>query len=111
MTDNVIISIKGKQLYAEGSPDEIELVTAGVLKRDSRGGYTVSYQESELDHALIHPHLFHRAAQGFQEPADHPHPQVEDHDRYDNFHTKSDQSRYLFIWPCTRPPTGSCPSG
>ena len=48
MTDNVIISIKGKQLYAEGSPDEIELVTAGVLKRDSRGGYTVSYQESEL---------------------------------------------------------------
>ena len=48
MTDNVIISIKGKQLYAESSPDEIELVTAGTLKRDSRGGFTVSYQESEL---------------------------------------------------------------
>ena len=48
MTENVIISIKGKQLYAESSPDEIELVTAGTLKRDSRGGYTVSYQESEL---------------------------------------------------------------
>ena len=48
MTDNVIISIKGKQLYAESSPDEMELVTSGVLKRDSRGGYTVSYQESEL---------------------------------------------------------------
>ena len=48
MTDNVIISIKGQQLYAESSPDEIELVTAGTLKRDSRGGFTVSYQESEL---------------------------------------------------------------
>lgn len=48
MTDNVIISIKGKQLYAESSPDEVELVTAGTLKRDSSGGYTVSYQETEL---------------------------------------------------------------
>ena len=48
MTENVIISIKGKQLYAESSPDEIELVTSGTLKRDSRGGFTVSYQESEL---------------------------------------------------------------
>ena len=25
MTDNVIISIKGKQLYAESGPDEMEL--------------------------------------------------------------------------------------
>ena len=48
MTDNVIISIKGKQLYAESSPEEIELVTSGTLKRDSRGGFTISYQESEL---------------------------------------------------------------
>ena len=48
MTENVIISIKGKQLYAESSPDEIELVTAGTLKWDARGGCTVSYQESEL---------------------------------------------------------------
>ena len=40
MTDNVIISIKGKQLYAEGGPDEVELVTAGTLKRDGAGGYT-----------------------------------------------------------------------
>ena len=48
MTDNVIISIKGKQLYAESSPDEIELVTPGTLKRDGLGGFTVSYQESEL---------------------------------------------------------------
>lgn len=48
MTENVIISIKGKQLYAESGPDEMELVTSGTLKRDSRGGLTISYQESEL---------------------------------------------------------------
>ena len=48
MTDNVIISIKGKQLYAESAPEEMELVTAGTLKRDGAGGYTVSYQETEL---------------------------------------------------------------
>ena len=48
MTDNVIISIKGKQLYAESSPEEMELVTSGVLKQDGLGGYTVSYQETEL---------------------------------------------------------------
>ena len=48
MTDNVIISIKGKQLYAESAPDEVELVTAGTQKRDGAGGYTVSYQETEL---------------------------------------------------------------
>lgn len=48
MTDNVIISIKGSQLYADSGPDEVELVTAGTLKRDGAGGYTVSYQETEL---------------------------------------------------------------
>lgn len=48
MTDNVIISIKGKQLYAESGPDEMELVTAGVLRREGEGRYTISYQESEL---------------------------------------------------------------
>ena len=48
MTDNVIISIKGKQLYAESGPDEMELVTAGTLKRDGGGSYTISYEESEL---------------------------------------------------------------
>lgn len=48
MTDNVIISIKGSQLYAESGPDDIELVTTGTLKRDGRGGYIISYQESEL---------------------------------------------------------------
>ena len=48
MSDNVIISIKGKQLYGEENPDEMELVTAGSLERDGRGGYTISYQETEL---------------------------------------------------------------
>ena len=48
MTDNVIISIKGRQLYAESSPDEMELVTSGTLLWDDQGGCTVSYQESEL---------------------------------------------------------------
>lgn len=47
MSDNVIISIRGKQLGEDG-PDEMELVTAGRLVRDERGGFTVSYQESEL---------------------------------------------------------------
>lgn len=48
MTDNAIISIKGRQLYAESSPDEVELVTSGTLKRDGAGGYIVSYAETEL---------------------------------------------------------------
>ena len=48
MTDNVIISIKGKQLYAESGPDEVELVTSGILKMDGPGRCTVSYEESEL---------------------------------------------------------------
>ena len=48
MTDNVIISIKGRQLYAENSPDEVELVTSGTLKQDGAGGYIVSYAETEL---------------------------------------------------------------
>ena len=47
-TDNVIISIKGKQIYAECIPDEIELVTAGTMERDGQGGCTITYQESEL---------------------------------------------------------------
>lgn len=46
--DNVVISIKGRQFYAESAPQEVELVTAGTLKCDGRGGCTVSYQETEL---------------------------------------------------------------
>ena len=48
MTDNVIISIKGKQLYTDSGPDEMELVTAGVLRQEGEGRYTISYQETEL---------------------------------------------------------------
>lgn len=47
MNDNVIISIKGKQVNENG-PDEMELVTAGSLSRNESGGFTVSYQETEL---------------------------------------------------------------
>lgn len=48
MTENVIISIKGRQLYDEQEPDGMELVTAGTLEVDPEGGYKLSYQESEL---------------------------------------------------------------
>lgn len=48
MPDNVIISIKGTQFSAEGGPDEMELVTAGVLSREGEDRYTISYEESEL---------------------------------------------------------------
>lgn len=46
MHDNVIISIKGRQVNENG-PDEIELVTAGRLICNEKG-VLVSYQESEL---------------------------------------------------------------
>lgn len=45
--NNVIISIKGSQVNENG-PDEMELVTEGRLVRNSEGGYTISYQETEL---------------------------------------------------------------
>ncbi len=48
MKDNVIISIKGRQISGDGTSDEMELVTPGSLTRDSGGRYTISYQESEL---------------------------------------------------------------
>ncbi len=48
MSENVIISIKGRQLFDGQEPDTMELVTAGTLERDTDGGYTLSYQESEL---------------------------------------------------------------
>ena len=47
MYDNVIISIKGRQVNENG-PDEIELVTAGHLVRSKSGDFIVSYQETEL---------------------------------------------------------------
>ena len=48
MTENVIISIKGKKLYDEQEPDGMELVTSGTLEVDPEGGYKLSYRESEL---------------------------------------------------------------
>jgi uncharacterized beta-barrel protein YwiB (DUF1934 family) len=45
--DNVIISIKGSQIYDGQEPDVTELVTAGTLRAED-GGYTIAYQESEL---------------------------------------------------------------
>ena len=47
MEKNVVISIKGTQKYEDTPPDVIELVTKGRLIRDE-GGYTLTYQESEL---------------------------------------------------------------
>ena len=46
MRDNVIISIKGKQVNENG-PDEMELVTEGRMICNDKG-VLVSYQESEL---------------------------------------------------------------
>ena len=47
MNENVIISIKGSQLYEGQAPDVTELVTNGTLRREN-GGYTIAYQETEL---------------------------------------------------------------
>ena len=48
MADNVILSIKGSQYQGGEPPEELELVTPGRLVRDGQGGYTISYEESEL---------------------------------------------------------------
>lgn len=47
MEENVIIFIKGSQLYEGQDPDVTELVTAGTLRREQEG-YTIAYQETEL---------------------------------------------------------------
>ena len=47
MGENVIISIKARQLYDEQEPDCMELVSAGTLEQTAEG-YTLSYEESEL---------------------------------------------------------------
>lgn len=47
MRDNVVISIKSRQITDSG-PDEIELVTAGRLMRTASGALTVTYQETAL---------------------------------------------------------------
>lgn len=99
MTDNVIISIKGKQLYAESGPDEMELVTSGVLKRDSRGGFLVSYQESELtglEGTTTKLHVHGGRVTLLREGASTP---------------RWCSRRGAATCPCMKRPTASCPSG
>ncbi len=47
MKQKVMLSIQGRQTYADQEPDNIELVTEGTMEfRD--GGWDISYEESEL---------------------------------------------------------------
>ena len=47
MNENVIISIRGQQLFDDQEPDVMELITPGRLEQ-TEDGFTLSYQESEL---------------------------------------------------------------
>lgn len=47
MKQKVMLSIQGRQIYADQEPDTIELVTEGTMEfRD--GGWEIVYEESEL---------------------------------------------------------------
>lgn len=47
MKQQVVLSIRGRQHYAEQEPEVIELVTHGTMEfRD--GGWDITYEESEL---------------------------------------------------------------
>ena len=47
MKQAVVLSIRGRQSYADQEPEVIELVTEGTMEfRD--GGWDISYEESEL---------------------------------------------------------------
>ena len=47
MRKDVVLSIRGRQTYADQEPEVIELVTEGVMElRD--GGWDIRYEESEL---------------------------------------------------------------
>ncbi len=48
MKQNVVLSLRGRQLYAGQEPDVIELVTDGVLESLSDGTWDISYEESAL---------------------------------------------------------------
>lgn len=48
MEKDVIISIKGQQVYPNSAPEVIELVTAGKLSKSEDNSITLSYQESEV---------------------------------------------------------------
>ena len=47
MRQAVVLSIRGKQQYADQEPEIIELVTDGFMEFRS-GGWDISYEESEL---------------------------------------------------------------
>lgn len=47
MAQNVILSVKGSQRYADQEPEMIELVTEGTLE-EIEGGWKLCYEESEL---------------------------------------------------------------
>lgn len=47
MKNNVVLSIRGRQTYADTEPDVIELVTEGTMVYRN-GGWDISYQESAL---------------------------------------------------------------
>jgi len=47
MKRDVVLSIRGRQTYADQEPEVIELVTEGTMEF-TRGGWDISYQESAL---------------------------------------------------------------
>ena len=47
MSTNVVLSIRGRQSYADQEPDVIELVTDGTMEYRN-GGWNISYEESSL---------------------------------------------------------------
>lgn len=47
MMQNVMLSVRGRQSYADQEPDIIELVTEGTLE-EVDGGWKLSYEESDL---------------------------------------------------------------
>lgn len=47
MTRDVLLSIRGRQVYQDQEPDVIELVTDGQMEF-ADGGWNISYQESDL---------------------------------------------------------------
>lgn len=47
MKTSVVLSIRGSQRYADQEPEIIELVTEGTMEF-TRGGWDITYEESEL---------------------------------------------------------------
>lgn len=47
MKQNVLLTIRGQQKYADAEPETIELVTEGTMEQRSNG-WDLSYEESDL---------------------------------------------------------------